>query len=256
MKDSAIHETIVQADFDNGIATRAALGVVVLQTDESLEPELHQAFPERDVALHHSRIPNADEVTPETLRAMSEELPRALSLLPTARPLDVVAYACTSASTVIGQDKVADLINAAHPGAATTDPISAVIAACRHANARRLAMLTPYAPAVSAAMRELLENAGFEITAIASFNQSSDRMVARLTPRCVRDAALQLGKGDNVDAVFASCTNLRSFTILDEVEASIGKPIISSNAALAWHMRTLAGLDATTEGPGSLLRGK
>lgn len=38
-----------------------------------------------------------------------------------------------------------------------------------------------------------------------------------------------------------SCTNLRCLRIIPEVEAQIGKPVLSSNLALAWHMLRLAG---------------
>jgi maleate isomerase len=163
---------------DNGIASQAALGLVVLQQDETLEPEIRSVLTDTGVALYHSRIPNDEEVTPDTLQAMAQELPRALALLPAARPLDVVAFACTSASTVIGQTRVAEMIQAIHPQAATSDPITAVIAACRHVGVRRIAMLTPYTADVAAAMRSLLEANGLDIAAFASFNQSSDPTVA------------------------------------------------------------------------------
>lgn len=242
------------AEFDNGIAAKAAFGVVVLETDESLEPELHLALGEEGVALYHSRIPCDEQVTPETLQAMATELPRALRLLPVARPLDVVAYGCTSASTMIGQAKVAAMIQAVHPTAAATNPITAVIAACRRLGVERLGLLTPYTLDVSAAMQALLEEAGLTITAFASFEQASDPLVARISPRSVLDGIRQVGDDTGVDAVFASCTNLRTYEILDAAEAAIGKPVVSSNAALAWHMRKLAGLGPGQRAPGHLLK--
>ena len=249
------NEDALIAEFDKGIAPVAALGVVVLQKDETLEPELRSALSDDGVALYHSRIPSDDEITPDTLQAMAAEIPRALRLLPVARPLDVVAYACTSASTMIGQAKIAAMIQEAHPTAAATDPITAVIAACRHLGVQRLGLLTPYTLDVSAAMQALLENAGLTITAFASFEQSSDPLVARISPDSVHRGIRQVGRDTGVDAVFASCTNLRTFEILDAAEADIGKPIISSNAALAWHMREKAGLGPRTHAPGHLLKG-
>jgi maleate isomerase len=239
---------------DNGIANRAALGIVVLEKDETLEPELASVFRDDGVALYHSRIPSDDEINHETLQAMALELPKALALLPASRPLDVVAYGCTSASTVIGQENVAAMVRAVHPRASVTDPITAVMAACRHLGIRRIAMLTPYAEAVSAAMRALLESNGFEIVTLVSFNQSSDPAVARITPASIVEAIRELGSHDRAEAVFASCTNLRTFSILDAAEQSIGKPVVSSNAALAWDMRNKAGLTPLARGPGRLLR--
>ncbi len=243
------------AEFDNGIAAEAAFGVVVLEKDETLEPELRLALSDDGVALYHSRIPSDEQITPDTLQAMAAEIPRALRLLPLARPLDVVAYACTSASTVIGQAKVAAMIQEVHPTAAATNPITAVIAACHQLGVERLGLLTPYTLDVSAAMQALLEEAGLTITAFASFEQASDPLVARISPRSVLEGIRQVGSGTGVDAVFASCTNLRTFEILDAAEAAIGKPVVSSNAALAWHMRKLAGLRPRQHAPGHLLKG-
>ena len=47
-----------------------------------------------------------------------------------------------------------------------------------------------------------------------------------------------LGRGE-VDAVFLSCTNLRTLDVIDEIEAELGLPVVSSNQALAWHMAQL-----------------
>jgi maleate isomerase len=79
-----------------------------------------------------------------------------------------------------------------------------------------------------------------QVASSASFDEVEEARVARIDPASIRDAALHVGRGD-VDAVFLSCTNLRTLDILDAVEAEIGKPVISSNQALAWHMAHLAG---------------
>mgnify|MGYP006966892225 CR=1 FL=1 len=42
---------------DGGIGTKATLGLIVLQTDETLESEFAQVIPKEGVALYHSRIP-------------------------------------------------------------------------------------------------------------------------------------------------------------------------------------------------------
>ena len=52
--------------------------------------------------MYHSRIRNEVQVTRETLSAMKERLEDAVSKILPGMPLDVVAFACTSASMVIG----------------------------------------------------------------------------------------------------------------------------------------------------------
>jgi maleate isomerase len=41
-------------------------------------------------------------------------------------------------------------------------------------------------------------------------------------------------------AIFLSCTNLRTLHAIAPIEAATGLPVFSSNQALAWHMSTLA----------------
>ena len=87
-----------------------------------------------------------------------------------------------------------------------------------------------------------------------SFEQVEDAVVARIAPRSIYDAICQVGKAENVEAVFASCTSLQSFDIIEDAEAAIGKPVITSNQALAWHMAKLAGISDKIKGPGGLFK--
>jgi maleate isomerase len=237
---------------DRGAGAAAAFGVIVLQADETLEGEFAGLFSRPGLALYHTRVPSGAEVTPETLARMERDLPNAAALLPDAGDLDVVAYACTSGATVIGQENVAAAIRTAHPNAKTTDPLSAVVAACRHLEIRKLGIVSPYVAEVSTAMRNLLETNGLTISAFGSFEQSEEAVVARISSQSVHDAICALGQSEGVDGVFASCTNLRTFDIIDQAETAIGKPVITSNQALAWHMLTLAGVETAGVGPGAL----
>jgi len=239
---------------DRGESAIAALGIIVLQSDETLEAEFRSIFNVEGIALYHSRIPSAAEVTTATLKQMERDLPQAAALLPTANPLDVVGYGCTSGATVIGAENVAAYIRTIHPGAKVTDPITAVMAACRHLGVSQIGLVTPYIATVSAAMRELLEENKIAIAGFGSFEQVEEAVVARIALQSVYDAICEIGKAPNVEAVFASCTNLRSFGIIEKAEAAIGKPVITSNQALAWHMAELAGLSAKISGPGQLFR--
>lgn len=231
----------VPFETDAGAGSRAALGLIVLATDETMEPELRRIMPEDGVALHHARIPSAPTVSAETLARMEADLPATAALLP-ARRFDVVGYGCTSGATVIGPQRVAALVAGACDAAAVVDPLSAVIAACAALSVRRIGFLTPYVAEVSAAMRAALEAAGLEIAAFASFEEETERTVARIAEASTLDAVLALGARPDVEAVFASCTNLRAFGVLEEAEARLGKPVISSNLALGWDMLRSAGL--------------
>jgi len=234
----------------------ARLGLIVLQTDEVIEAEfrflLGPAFERDGIVLHHSRVPSGQEVTRETLALMEAEIPAAVRLLPKAAAFDVIGYACTSGSTVIGEDRVAEVIRSVRPGVTVSNPLSAAKAALKALDLKRIGFVTPYVAEVSAAMRDNLAEAGFETVSFGSFEEVEDGIVARMTPASILEAVLTVGEASSCDGVFVSCTNLRAAGVLEEAEARLGKPVVSSNQALAWHMLRLAGNSAALPDRGRL----
>ena len=81
----------------------ASLGLIVLETDETLENEARSAIPS-EASLHHTRIYSAPTVTPDTLAAMEAKLPDAAGTFPGHVTYDAIGYCCTSGATVIGHD--------------------------------------------------------------------------------------------------------------------------------------------------------
>jgi len=155
----------------------AALGLIVLDTDETIEPEMARFFAGSDHTLYHSRIPFHPEVTPETLAAMEANIPTSTVLLPSSADLKVIGYGCTSGATVIGPKNVARAVQQHRPDAKVTDPISATLAAFDHLKTKRIGFLTPYVAEVSHAMRSLIEQQGYEIAAFGSFEEIEDAAV-------------------------------------------------------------------------------
>ncbi len=235
-----------------GWGDACALGLIVLQADETIEQEFRQLMPPERFSLYHTRVPSGLDVTPQTLARMAEDIPTAASLFPGGAKLDVIGYACTSGATVIGEDRVAELVQSVRPGAAVTNPLTAVKAALAALGIRRLGFLTPYILEVSLAMRQRLEDVGIEITTFGSFEQSEEALVARITPASVLEAVIEVGQSAACDGVFVACTNLRTLDIIAEAESRLEKPVITSNQALAWHMARLAGQPNSKLGYGRL----
>ena len=121
----------------DGIAARAAIGLIVLATDQTIEHECRRLLDLPGVALYESRILNDAAITPETLRRWRRGWSQATEVILPGLPLDVVAFGCTSASMVIGEERVFELIRAARPEVACTTPITAAFAAFRALGARR-----------------------------------------------------------------------------------------------------------------------
>ncbi|SDU18018.1 Asp/Glu racemase [Stappia sp. ES.058] len=230
--------TVFSFDLDTPDPVR--LGLIILQADETIERDFRRLLP-METAVHVSRVPSGLEVTQETLLAMQAHLPAAAGLFPDALRFDAVGYACTSGASVIGSARVAELVRAGANVEAITDPVQALIAACRAGGITRLALLSPYVEDVSDMLRQRLAGGGVDTPVFGSFNVAEESKVARIAPASVIDAATRLGADPSVEAVFLSCTNLRTLDLLEEVEVRIGKPVFSSNQVLAWHLCKLAG---------------
>ncbi|MCV6594666.1 MAG: aspartate/glutamate racemase family protein [Silicimonas sp.] len=215
------------------------LGLIVLQTDETIEPEFNHAFADHPSPLYVTRIPSSPTVTTDTLAAMEADLARAADLLPKARPYPVVGYGCTSASSVIGSDKVEALVQKTCQTAHVTNPLRAAIACAAHHGISKLALISPYIEEVNTPLRSRFSEAGLSTDVFATFGEAQEAKVVRISTTSIVEAATRLGAGPNVDGVFLSCTNLPTRQAIPEIEARIGKPVLSSNQALAWHMKSL-----------------
>lgn len=237
---------------DGGLGSRANIALLVLATDQTIEREFQALTHQPGLAVYHSRLFNSPEVTVETLLAMQPLLSGATELLPPSVDFDVVAYGCTSGAMVIGEETVADEIRSVRPGVAVTDPVTAMRAAFRHLEVRRIGVLTPYMPEVNRGLVRRLTERGLEIAVMGSFHERDDGRVARIDEKSILSALTEIGRRPECEAVFVSCTSLRVVEILAKAEAAIGKPVTSSNHALAWHALTLAGLPTSRPGFGRL----
>jgi len=218
---------------------KVCAGLIVLQTDEVLESEVRHWLPD-SVSLYHTRIPNKTSVTRETLLEMHEAIPDVCGLFPEHAPIDVVAYGCTSGATMIGEAEVETAVRTVFPNAKVTNPITAVKAKLTSLKAKNIGLLTPYIPSVTTAMSDHLAENGFNIVSAGSFYEEQDNMVCRISSDSIRSAMEHVASQADCDAIFASCTNLRTLSLLEDMTNKIGIPVISSNSALAWHINELA----------------
>lgn len=215
------------------------MGLIVLQTDETIEPEFSRYFDETSAPIYVSRIPSDPLVTTDTLAQMETALPNAANLLPKARPFRVVGYGCTSASSVIGSARVEQMVKQTCQTQSVTNPIRAAIAHAAEIGVSKLALLSPYIAEVSAPLRAAFLKGGLSTDVFGSFDEAEEAKVVRISTQSVVEAACKLGSDPSVEAVFVSCTNLRTYAALPQIRARIGKPALSSNQCLAWHMQQL-----------------
>ncbi|GGX59199.1 Asp/Glu racemase [Tateyamaria omphalii] len=215
------------------------LGLIVLQADETIEQDM-RILMSPDVEYMVSRVRSGTSVTSDTLREMADNLTEAAGLLPRGAHMACVAYACTSGTAEIGTTRIADLVDAGVDTPCVTDPVTALIAACKHLGIKRLGLLSPYIESVSDRLRDVLAGAGIQVVAFTSFDEPIEERVVRITAQSIINSARDLGRDTELDAIFLSCTNLRTLSVIPEIEAARNMPVLSSNLVLAWHMAQLA----------------
>jgi maleate isomerase len=252
-KDEKIYRSAMrQVQFDQGRHWRVKLGFVILAMEQTVEEDVYRLVPP-GVGVHFNRIQMANEITVKTLEATASKLADAAALLLPDGGLDVVCFACTSASVVIGEDRVMQELSKGAPGARPTTLITSVVNALRTLSMRRIVIATPYIDEVNTLEAHYLNDQGFEVLDIQGLNIEKDADMVRVAPDFIKDFARSIDRPE-AEAIFVSCSALRSLDVLEDLEQETGKPVVASNQAMIWETLRLAGVDDKIEGYGQLLR--
>lgn len=225
------------------------LGMILLATDMTTERDVARLIPPDSAAVHVTRVAYVNPTTPDNLRRMRPLLSAAAALLVPGADLRAIYYSCTAASVVIGEEAVESALELGRPGVRVVTPIGAAAKALRELGARRIAVLTPYLEEATAAVVRHLGGMGFDVVKAHCLGMSDDREMALVSRATIIEAARAVDAPE-AEALFISCTALPALSAVAEIEAALGKPVVTSNQAGIWEMRRLAGLTASVTGHG------
>ena len=189
--------------YDHGTNWRAQLGFIVISTDLVMEENIVRLAPE-GVGTSVTRLKTATECNVESLTAHIDGMAEAASILQPGVPPDVVCYACTSGSIVIGEERVMSEIRRGAPWAEPATLVTGVVNALRCLEARKLVVATPYLDEINVMEAEYLVARGFDVLDIQGLNVEDGEAMGRITRECLRDFALSVDRPD-ADAIFFSC---------------------------------------------------
>ena len=229
------------------------IGLIVLSNDYVTERDFINLRPNDDVALFTSRIPNTQDCSLETLPRMAPHISKTAALLVPDGHLDVIAYACTSGTVVMGYDEICARIEAVRPDVKVVTPITAALAALDHLKAQKLSILTPYTDDVNAAIADHMISSGKDICSFTSFHIEDNELMAALPPDAIFEAALEANRAE-ADALFISCTAIRAVDVVQQIEDAIGKPVVTANQAMIWQALRWSGCSLDISDYGQLLR--
>lgn len=222
---------------------RGRIGLIVPSSNTTNEPEFYRWVPD-GVSVHSARMQLAD-VTESALIDMADDVEDAVVRLETAG-VDVIAFGCTTGSLVEGaghDERIRTLIEdvADVPGVVTS---SAIKDAFDAVGATSLAIATPYTSHLNRKEVAFLEDNGYEVTGITGLELEPNLEIGSQSPSTAYRLAREIDD-PAADAVFISCTNFRTFEIVDRLERDLEKPVITSNAATLWAALDRLGVDAS-----------
>ena len=243
------------AAYDDGIGAALSIGVIALAEDRAGVWDFEQFLKDvPDVGVFSTRVPMSADVTPQSLAAMGEHLGFAAKTLLPGSPLDAIAFSCTSGTVAIGLDKVHATISAARPGIPISTPIEAGLTALRKLGKTKIVLLTPYRPATADLVADFFAGSGLTIAARMTLALAGDLDMNRVSADCLIEAARALmAQAPDSEALFISCTGLRTSPLIQRLEDEIRIPVVTSNQALAWHCLRIAGNTQKITGHGRLL---
>lgn len=210
-----------------------SIGVVV-PFDFGLDWEYWKYLPE-GVSLYFTRTPQLRKTVGVGLAkdvGRPSTVARATRALLSVNP-KVVLYACSSGSFVRGVDGERELRQAMLDGGAPQAVTSAgaMVDALRAVGARRIAVATPYTAKLTERIVSFLEELEFEV--LSTHYLGISRSIAAVNRATIRELVRET-YAPGAEAVFVSCTALRTYGIVAELEAEIGCPVFTSNQVSLW----------------------
>jgi len=233
--------------------TKPKVGLLALSTDLTIERDFQSICQKLPFDLFVNRIHNENPLTKENLLKMYNQIESITQKILPGQKINTIAYACTSGTIAIGEDKVKEKVHLAKPDCYVTTPITSAMKAFKKMNVKKVALFTPYPESVNKTILEYFIKRNINIISFSTFNIDLDEDIANVDPKYLFKILTKLEFND-VDALFISCTALPALEILEKVEKKINKIVLSSNQTLIWDTIRSVGFKFPIKGYGKLLR--
>jgi maleate isomerase len=232
---------------------RARIGLIYLAPATVMEPEFYAMAPE-GVSIHTTRIP-LREATVSGLAQTTEgdRLEQAAKLLSEA-PLQCILFGGTSASFLqgLGWDiEIIKRLEAVSAGIPVTTTSTASVDALRAVGAKRVSFVGPYINDVTQRGRNFFAANGFEITGAHGMEISDNWAINALPLERIYQFAKSVVEHD-ADAVFISCTGMRSVGAIAALETDLKVPVVTAVQASFWKALRLSKVNDQVPGFGRL----
>src|SRR4030088_2178333 len=229
--------------------SRLRAGVLLPSGNSVAEPELRAMLPP-EASMLVTRLPLRGSSRAELMR-MLDDLEAAAGLLADAA-VELIVFHCTAVST-FAPDMAEEIRKRMEKttGKKCFTTADAVLGALSKLGARRISLLTPYIDEVHLREVEFLETNGFRVEGGANLGIDTNAQMSKLEPEAILNWARR-NISDASDVCFLSCTAIKSASIISALERSCGKPVITSNQCMAWHLLRSSDISGPATGFGIL----
>jgi maleate isomerase len=234
------------------VEKKQRVGLLVPSSNSTQEPEFVQMLPE-SVSLHVTRL-SLSRIDPESTLSIVAELEKEARKLGDAA-VDIVVLAATAPSTRMGKGYDAQLIKRMEDasGKPATTAATAMLDAYAAMNVRRVALAAAWAEVTNKWVAAFLEAHGIEVVSQVAMGVVNNNEVGRLHPSTAYEHGLKADR-PQADAVFLACGNWWTDAIVEDLEAAVKKPVLTTNNMTVWHALQKIGGHRTVPGHGRLLR--
>lgn len=228
------------------------IGLLLPSSNTTQEIEYNRIMP-NGVTLHVARLP-LRTVEPSSTARIVEDIESESQKLADA-DVDAIVLAATAPSSRNGLGYDQELIRRiqAASGKQATTASTALIQALTVLHAKTLVIAAPWSEATNATSAAFIEASGVRVLAHQALGHVSNLDIGLLEDQTAYDLGLAVNRPD-ADAVMLACGNWLTMGIVDRLEASIGKPVLTTNQVSLWAVLRLAGYGRPVPGWGRLLQ--
>jgi maleate isomerase len=227
------------------------IGLLLPSSSSAQEWDIGRALPD-DITLHVARMRLSNVDADSTLRIVQEIETESQKLADV--DVDVIIFPATAPSSRMGPGYDQELIKriSAASGKPATTASTALLEALRALAVKRIVLGAPWSAAVNQSVAAFLEANGVTVLAQEALGLVRNLDIGLLDPQTAFDIGRRVDRPD-ADAVMLACGNWSTFSIIDRLEQSLRKPVLTTNQVSLWHALKIMGAKPLG-GPGVLLR--
>ncbi len=227
------------------------IGILLPSSSSIQEADIGRALPQ-DITLHVARMRLNNVDAESTLRVVQEIEAESQKLADV--DVDVIIFPATAPSSRNGPGYDQELIKriSAASGKPATTASTALLEAVRALSIKSIVLGAPWGASVNQTVSAFLEANGVNVLAQEALGFVRNLEIGLLDPQTAFDVGHRVNR-PGADAVMLACGNWSTFSIIDQLEHELGKPVLTTNQVSLWHALKLMGT-GPLGGPGILLR--